>query len=648
MTKSELIDRLAAQFPQLVAKDAELAVKMILDAMAESLAKGERIEIRGFGSFGLNYRPPRTGRNPKSGEKVQVPEKYVPHFKAGKELRERVDFNEASRRRRARRHRRGRRAASQAGRPFRRRRPAGAFADDSRCDAIVWMSRVVFVALLFLSLQNAEPVTLTFYHWSRAGRRRSSSSCSSRSRPAWRSGLLAGALRVGAAQAAAETGCAAQRRELPARAPRRAPAPAAPAPAHVRPCRPADARCATRASRWNSSSGGCCRFRRCSSRWAGSPRASTSSTCCRESRALPLSYFRGLNFLLNEQPDKAIESFIEVVKVDPQTIDLHFALGSLFRRQGEIDRAIRMHQNLLDRPDLPADQRRGRDVRARAGLLNARGCSTAPRSCSRSSTARRSSTRRWRFLLVDLRAGEGLAEGDRVDAADGGGAPSSRTTRRSRTTTASSRRPALLRADFDGRAARDRARARRVTAPARARRCCAGDLGSRSRAARGGDRGVEADRVAEPGASSRSSPSAWRRATRRLGDAAQGSGCCARCQAQLPVARPPQRAVHADRSQHEGAGGGRDADRATSSRRNPTLLGLDRLLEAQLAARAGRAPPRPRAGQEPGRASTPSASACTSASSCGFRARQYYWRCPACRQVGDLLAAAHREPEGHA
>ncbi|HEY4138732.1 MAG TPA: lipopolysaccharide assembly protein LapB, partial [Casimicrobiaceae bacterium] len=72
---------------------------------------------------------------------------------------------------------------------------------------------------------------------------------------------------------------------------------------------------------------------------------------------LPLSYFRGLNFLLNEQPDKAIESFIEVVKVDPQTIDLHFALGSLFRRQGEIDRAIRMHQNLLDRPDLPADKR---------------------------------------------------------------------------------------------------------------------------------------------------------------------------------------------------------------------------------------------------------------------------------------------------
>ena len=91
MTKSELIARLAARFPQLVAKDADFAVKMMLDAMSEALAKGDRIEIRGFGSFALNYRPPRTGRNPKSGDRVSVPEKYVPHFKAGKELRERVD-----------------------------------------------------------------------------------------------------------------------------------------------------------------------------------------------------------------------------------------------------------------------------------------------------------------------------------------------------------------------------------------------------------------------------------------------------------------------------------------------------------------------------------------------------------------------------
>jgi integration host factor subunit beta len=75
-----------------VAKDAELVVKVILDAMAKRLAQGQRVEIRGFGSFCLNYRPPRTGRNPKTGEKVPVPGKYVPYFKAGQELRERVDF----------------------------------------------------------------------------------------------------------------------------------------------------------------------------------------------------------------------------------------------------------------------------------------------------------------------------------------------------------------------------------------------------------------------------------------------------------------------------------------------------------------------------------------------------------------------------
>ena len=81
MTKSELIARLAGHYPQLVAKDAEVAVNAILDAMTSSLVSGQRIEIRGFGSFKINYRPPRPGRNPKSGKEVQVPEKYRPHFK---------------------------------------------------------------------------------------------------------------------------------------------------------------------------------------------------------------------------------------------------------------------------------------------------------------------------------------------------------------------------------------------------------------------------------------------------------------------------------------------------------------------------------------------------------------------------------------
>lgn len=91
MTRSDLIIRLAARHPQLTAKDCEVAVKAILEALSNALEKGNRVEIRGFGSFGLNYRPPRTGRNPKTGETVLVPAKGVPHFVPGKELRTRVD-----------------------------------------------------------------------------------------------------------------------------------------------------------------------------------------------------------------------------------------------------------------------------------------------------------------------------------------------------------------------------------------------------------------------------------------------------------------------------------------------------------------------------------------------------------------------------
>ena len=91
MTKSELIAILAARYPQLAVRDTDLAVKTVLDAMVQALAEGQRIEIRGFGSFSLSERAPRVGRNPKSGEQVLVPGKQVPHFKAGKELRERVD-----------------------------------------------------------------------------------------------------------------------------------------------------------------------------------------------------------------------------------------------------------------------------------------------------------------------------------------------------------------------------------------------------------------------------------------------------------------------------------------------------------------------------------------------------------------------------
>jgi len=93
MTKSELIERIAARQQQLSLKDVELAVKTVLEQMSQTLATGERIEIRGFGSFSLHFREPRQGRNPKTGETVDLTGKYVPHFKPGKEMRERVNLS---------------------------------------------------------------------------------------------------------------------------------------------------------------------------------------------------------------------------------------------------------------------------------------------------------------------------------------------------------------------------------------------------------------------------------------------------------------------------------------------------------------------------------------------------------------------------
>ncbi len=91
MTKSELIDIIAKEQNHLAYRDIELAVKCMLEQMSQALATGERIEIRGFGSFSLHFRPPRQGRNPKTGESVALSGKYVPHFKPGKELRDRVN-----------------------------------------------------------------------------------------------------------------------------------------------------------------------------------------------------------------------------------------------------------------------------------------------------------------------------------------------------------------------------------------------------------------------------------------------------------------------------------------------------------------------------------------------------------------------------
>src|SRR4051812_44655785 len=95
LTRSDLVIQLAERFSQLTHRDTEFAVKTIIDAMSVALARGHRIEIRGFGSFSINRRPPRVGRNPRSGEQVVIPEKLVPHFKPGKALREAVDARAA-------------------------------------------------------------------------------------------------------------------------------------------------------------------------------------------------------------------------------------------------------------------------------------------------------------------------------------------------------------------------------------------------------------------------------------------------------------------------------------------------------------------------------------------------------------------------
>ena len=93
MTRSDLITKLTKLFPKLTRQDVDVSIKTVLEAIASHLAENERVEIRGFGSFSVQIRPPRLGRNPKTGERVKVPEKHVPHFKPGAELRDRVNID---------------------------------------------------------------------------------------------------------------------------------------------------------------------------------------------------------------------------------------------------------------------------------------------------------------------------------------------------------------------------------------------------------------------------------------------------------------------------------------------------------------------------------------------------------------------------
>jgi lipopolysaccharide biosynthesis regulator YciM len=360
-----------------------------------------------------------------------------------------------------------------------------------------------------------------------------------------------------------------------------------------------------------------------------------------ESRALPLSYFRGLNFLLNEQPDKAIESFIEVVKVDPQTIDLHFALGSLFRRQGETERAIRMHQNLLDRPTLPADKRTmatyelAQDFH-RAGLLDRaealfRKLDDSPFEHSALShlISIYETEKDWPKAIAATQRMELLAK-----------QPYYKEIAQYHCELAQA---ALLRSDTAA-ATTELERALAMHRACTRANLIAGDLAGQAgdwRAAVDTWQRIEsqnpaflalaADRFAD--------------AFRRLDDLPTGIRLLRNYQAQYP-SLDLLNALFTLTLEHEGP-----AVAATLIKdelaRNPTLIGLDRLLEAQLLAsptelRHDLTLVKGLVGQHIKRLGL------YKCDSCGFRARQYYWRCPGCQKWETYSPKRTEMPDGYA
>ncbi|MCC7325472.1 MAG: lipopolysaccharide assembly protein LapB [Burkholderiales bacterium] len=361
----------------------------------------------------------------------------------------------------------------------------------------------------------------------------------------------------------------------------------------------------------------------------------------RESRALPLSYFRGLNFLLNEQPDKAIESFIEVVKVDPQTIDLHFALGSLFRRQGEIDRAIRMHQNLLDRSDLPADKRviatyeLAQDFH-RAGLLDRAeelftrlNGSAFEHSALSHLISIYETEKDWTKAIAATRRMEELAK-----------QPYFKEIAQYHCELAQA---ALLRGDYAA------ATAELDAAYAAYRGCARATLLAGDSEAQ---QGRPAAAIAAWQKIESQSPSflalaadRFADAFRKQGDPAQGIRLLRNYHAQYP-SLDLLNALFTLVLEHDGP----DAAVALIKdelARNPTLMGLDRLLEAQLLA----APADRRHDLELVRglvAQHIKRLGMYKCDHCGFRAKQYYWRCPGCLKWETYSPRRTEAPDGYA
>lgn len=342
-----------------------------------------------------------------------------------------------------------------------------------------------------------------------------------------------------------------------------------------------------------------------------------------ESRTLPISYFKGLNFLLNEQPDKAIEAFIEVVKVDPQTIELHFALGSLFRRRGEVERAIRMHQNLAERPDLDPEQRTlavyelAQDY-FKAGLLD------RAEEYFKQLEGTRLEEQAFGFLLdiyeQEKEWDKAVATAERLEATSG----ESRQKEMANFYCEMATRD-IMQSRFDA------ARPHLAQALTHHRLCVRANmlLGDVERAAGNDEAAIEAWKRIES-QNPEFLPLVAERlmeAYRRLGRAQEGltllKGYLARY-ASIDLLNVAFQAELETTDTHSAYQLVRE-----ELRRNPTLLGLDKLLEAQLI----EAPPERRRDLELVKNLVHQHTRSLDmyrCDTCGFRARQFYWRCPAC------------------
>ncbi|HUG78134.1 MAG TPA: lipopolysaccharide assembly protein LapB [Burkholderiales bacterium] len=340
-----------------------------------------------------------------------------------------------------------------------------------------------------------------------------------------------------------------------------------------------------------------------------------------ESRALPRSYFKGLNFLLNEQPDKAIEAFIEVVKVDPETVELHFALGSLFRRRGEYDRAIRMHQNLLERADLGAEQKAialaelGQDY-LKAGILD-----RAEEVFNRLSSGSHANQAQ-RHLLEIYEQEKDWQRAIQIARKLGPESPGPRELAQYLCELAAS----------DAAASPEAARRHLESALDENRKCVRASLqlGDLERNAGRLDRAIEHWKRIES-----QDPAYLALAAQRLVEAHREAGRAEeglRLLAGYLERYPSLDLLDMVFQQTLDAKGAEDAYKMVRDelRRNPTLLGLDRLLEAQIISATS---PERRRDLElvrnlvHGHTRRLARYRCES---CGFKARQFHWRCPAC------------------